>query len=547
MELLSSFFNILHNTSISLKMKKISLFLLVFGTAFGLFAQDPAVQYAATIKAKDLEKHLTFIASDSLKGRNTGSKEQWVAAQYIANHFKSVGLAPVNGSYFQKVDLLNRAWTTVELKAKGKSFLYLRDFIANALAPIAANTKFKVNFVGYGVQKDGYQDYKNVKANGNFLLAFEGEAKDANRNYVLSGSKNPSAFGKGDGWKEKMKYAKEAGAKGLILITDRDEVAFGNFVRQRQVMAQRFGNERMVFTEDTKDVSGEFPVMVISTDMAAQLLGTDTKSLLDFKTQLGKEKKSLVSKFKANPIELTIERKESPVDTYNVVGYLEGTDKKDEVIVLTAHYDHIGISFDGKINNGANDDGSGTVTIMELAEAFAKAAADGKKPRRSILFMTVTGEEKGLLGSEFYSRHPLFPLANTVCNINIDMVGRDDDEHVGKPDFIYVIGSDKLSSHLHQIMEDQNKKHTGLDLDYRYNDPNDENRFYYRSDHYNFAKHGIPVAFFFNGVHADYHQPTDDIEKIEFDKAQKVGRLAFYMAWEIANREQRLPVDSNKP
>jgi Zn-dependent M28 family amino/carboxypeptidase len=161
--------------------------------------------------------------------------------------------------------------------------------------------------------------------------------------------------------------------------------------------------------------------------------------------------------------------------------------------------------------------------------------------------MTVTGEEKGLLGSEYYSRHPLFPLANTVCDLNIDMVGRDDDEHVGKPDFIYVIGSDKLSSHLHQIMEEQNKKHTGLDLDYRFNDPNDVNRFYYRSDHYNFAKHGIPVAFFFNGVHADYHQPTDDVEKIEFDKAQKVGRLVFYMAWEISNREQRLPVDSSKP
>ena len=136
-------------------MKKFSLFLLVFGTAFGLFAQDPAVQYAATIKAKDLEKHLTFIASDSLKGRNTGSKEQWVAAQYIANHFKSVGLAPINGSYFQKVDLTNRAWTNVEFKSKGKSFFYLRDFIANALAPIAAQSKFKLNFVGFGIQKEG--------------------------------------------------------------------------------------------------------------------------------------------------------------------------------------------------------------------------------------------------------------------------------------------------------------------------------------------------------------------------------------------------------
>lgn len=547
MELLSSFFNISYNNSKPLKMKKFSLFLLALVTGFSALAQDPAVTYAATIKAKDLEKHLTFIASDSLKGRNTGSKEQWVAAQYIANHFKSVGLAPVNGSYFQKVDLVNRAWSNMAIKAKGKSYTYLKDFLANALAPITAQSKFKVNFVGFGMQKDGFQDYKGLKAKGNFLLAFDGEAKDANGNYVFSGNKNPSVFGKGDGWKEKMKYAKEAGAKGLILVTDRDEVAFENFVRQRQVMAQRFGNERMVFTEDIENAAAEFPVLVISTAMAAEILGTDTKSLLAYKAQVGQEKKSISSKFNPNPVELTIERTEKPVDTYNVVGFLEGTDKKEEVIVITAHYDHIGVSFDGSINNGANDDGSGTVTVMELAEAFGKAAAEGKKPRRSILFMTVTGEEKGLLGSEFYSRHPLFPLANTVCDINIDMVGRDDDEHVGKPDFIYVIGSDKLSSHLHQIMEEQNKKHIGLDLDYRYNDPNDPNRFYYRSDHYNFAKHGIPVAFFFNGVHADYHQPTDDIEKIEFDKAQKVGRLVFYMAWDIANREQRLPVDSNKP
>ena len=159
----------------------------------------------------------------------------------------------------------------------------------------------------------------------------------------------------------------------------------------------------------------------------------------------------------------------------------------------------------------------------------------------------MTGEEKGLLGSEYYSNHPLFPLENTVCDLNIDMVGRYDDDHIGKPDYIYEIGSDKLSSQLRAVLEEQNKKHIGLELDYKYNDPNDPNRFYYRSDHYNFAKHKIPVAFFFNGVHEDYHQPGDDVEKIEFDQIQKVGRLVFYMAWEISNREQRLPVDSNKP
>ena len=281
--------------------------------------------------------------------------------------------------------------------------------------------------------------------------------------------------------------------------------------------------------------------------MAADMLGTSEDQLLAYKASVITAKKSVASPYKSAPINLTIERTEKPVDTYNVVGYLEGTDKKDEVVILTAHYDHIGISVDGQINNGANDDGSGTVTVMELAEAFGKAAAEGKKPRRSILFMTVTGEEKGLLGSEYYSNHPLFPLANTVVDLNTDMTGRIDDEHMGKPDYIYEIGSDKLASSLREILIDQNKKHVGLELDFRFNDPNDPNRFYYRSDHYNFAKHGIPVAFFFNGVHADYHQPGDDVEKIEFDQIQKVGRLVFYMAWEISNREERLKVDSNKP
>ena len=524
----------------------LALILLAKIIPFGALAQSNPVPYAYTIKAEDLKKHLTFIASDSLKGRNTGSAEQKVAANYIADHFKKSGLAPVNGSYFQKVDLVNRSWTKVALSIKGKSYDYLGQFMANALAPVVANSKLPVVFAGYGVQQAGFVDFDKLAAKGKYVLAFEGEAKDAQGNYVLSGTKDPSVFGKGDGWKEKLKRSQALGAKGLILISDKSEKDFGNQLRQRQVMMQRFGNERMVFA-DVAASPNEAPVLLISSAMAAEILGTTEADLLAYKAAVAVAKKSVPAKFKTSPISLTIERTEKPVDTYNVVGYLEGTDKKDEVVILTAHYDHIGISFDGKINNGANDDGSGTVTVMELAEAFGKAAAEGKRPRRSILFMTVTGEEKGLLGSEWYSNHPLFPLANTVCDINTDMTGRYDEEHIGKPDYIYEIGSDKLSSSLREVLVEQNKKHVGLELDFRFNDPNDPNRFYYRSDHYNFAKHGIPVAFFFNGVHEDYHQPGDDVEKIEFDQVQKVGRLVFYMAWEISNREERLKVDSNKP
>ena len=532
-------------------MKKTNNYLLALLLAanfipMSAIAQGDPVPYALSIRADDLKKHLTFIASDSLKGRNTGSAEQKVAANYIADSFKKSGIAPVNGSYFQKVDLVNRAWTNVFISAKGKKYEYLREMMASALAPVVANSKFPVVFAGFGVQQGAYTDFDKLNAKGKYVLAFEGEAKDAAGLYVLSGSKDPSVFGKGDGWKEKLKRAQAAGAKGLILIADRDTKSFGNQVRQRQVMMQRFGNERMAFA-DAVSAANEAPVLLISSESAAEMLGTTEAELLAYKASLGTAKKSVASKFKAAPIELTIERTEKPVDTYNVVGFLEGTDKKEEILVLTAHYDHIGVSADGQINNGANDDGSGTVTVMELAEAFGKAAAEGKRPRRSILFMTVTGEEKGLLGSEWYANHPLFPLKNTVVNLNTDMTGRYDDEHKGKPDYIYEIGSDKLSSQLREVLIEQNKKHVGLELDFRFNDPNDPNRFYYRSDHYNFAKFGIPVAFFFNGVHDDYHMPGDEVDKIEFDQIQKVGRLVFYMAWEIANREQRLVVDSNKP
>lgn len=219
--------------------------------------------------------------------------------------------------------------------------------------------------------------------------------------------------------------------------------------------------------------------------------------------------------------------------------------------MVTAHYDHVGVdeSLEGdKIFNGANDDGSGTVAVLEVAEAFAQAKKAGYGPRRSILFMTVTGEEKGLLGSEYYSENPIFPLENTVADVNIDMIGRMDYDHEKTNDsnYIYVIGADKLSSELHQINEEMNEKYVNLKLDYTYNDENDPNRFYYRSDHYNFAKHGIPIVFYFNGVHDDYHQPSDEVEKIDFESAEKVARLAFHVAWELANRENRIVVDSNK-
>jgi hypothetical protein len=230
-------------------------------------------------------------------------------------------------------------------------------------------------------------------------------------------------------------------------------------------------------------------------------------------------------------------------DSENVAAFIRGTEKPDEIIVISAHLDHEGIK-NGKIYNGADDDGSGTVAMLEIAEAFKMAAKAGKGPKRSILFLHVTGEEKGLLGSKYYTDvDPIFPLANTVCDFNIDMIGRTDDRHKADPNYVYLIGSDKLSTELHLLSEEVNKKYMNINLDYKYNDENDTNRFYYRSDHYNFAKNNVPIIFYFNGTHVDYHQPTDTPDKINYELLENRTRLVFHTAWEVANRENRIVAD----
>ena len=239
---------------------------------------------------------------------------------------------------------------------------------------------------------------------------------------------------------------------------------------------------------------------------------------------------------------LNARRNENLSDSENIWAYIEGSEKPDEILVISAHYDHVGIK-KGEIYNGADDDGSGTVAVIEIAKAFAKAKKDGHGPKRSILFLHVTGEEHGLHGSRYYSENPLFPIANTITDINIDMIGRRDVEHANTNNYVYVIGADRLSSDLHAITVAQNEKYTKLDLDFKFNDPKDPNHFYERSDHYNFAKNGIPAVFFFNGVHEDYHQKGDEPEKIEYDALTKRAQLAFVTAWELANRNNRPVVD----
>lgn len=239
---------------------------------------------------------------------------------------------------------------------------------------------------------------------------------------------------------------------------------------------------------------------------------------------------------------LNAKKNENLPDSENIWAYIEGSEKPEEVVVISAHYDHVGIKKNA-VFNGADDDGSGTVALLEIAQAFQLAKKDGHGPKRSILFLHVTGEEHGLHGSRYYSENPLFPIKNTVSDVNIDMIGRRDEAHANTNNYVYLIGADRLSSELDEICKTVNEKYVHLDLDFKYNAANDPNNFYRRSDHYNFAALGIPSVFIFNGTHADYHRKTDTPDKIEYDALAKRAQLAFYIVWELANRENRIVVD----
>jgi len=253
---------------------------------------------------------------------------------------------------------------------------------------------------------------------------------------------------------------------------------------------------------------------------------------------------SAKKKVKNSSVEFKLEGNNEEIDTENVIAVIKGSEKPEEYVVISSHLDHIGVNADGNINNGADDDGSGTVAMLEIAEAFVEAAKAGQGPKRSVVLLHVTGEEKGLLGSQYYTdKDPVFPLAQTVANLNIDMIGRIDPKRDGDRNYVYLIGSDKLSQELHELSEAVNSKYTQIELDYKYNDENDPNRFYYRSDHYNFAKNNIPIIFYFNGTHEDYHRPGDTPDKINYDLLKNRTQLIFHTAWEVANREKRITVD----
>lgn len=522
----------------------------LFWVSIQAFAQKDPSTYANTILADDLKKHLTYIASDELQGRDTGSEGQKKAATYISDHFFQLGLEPIvptstgGKSYYQTFNLYKKGWKEVYVKIGDKKKIFFQDFYPNGIVSIPEEKSMPVVFAGYGIETEGYNDYKNLDVKDKAVIFFEGEPKDKSGAFRITKANEKSTWIENTGLQKKINIARDKGAKFFFMISDADAEMFKTRVAERRAVLSRFNRLAFTTTPERESANASF---VVSNDMAAEMLGVKAKKLSKFLSKMKKKGVSTASKIQESSISVKSERGDEMVETKNILGFLEGTDKKDEVVVITAHYDHVGVDNKGEIYNGADDDGSGTCAVMEIAEAFAQAKKEGNGSRRSILFMTVTGEEKGLLGSQYYTdMNPIIPLANTVCDLNIDMIGRIDKEHKGNDKYTYLIGSDKLSSELHQISEDVNKKYINFSLDYTYNDANDPNRFYYRSDHYNFAKNKIPVIFYFTGVHEDYHRPGDDVEKIMFPKYQQIARLVFYTAWELSNRNERIKVDSNK-
>lgn len=488
------------------------------------------MRYALMVDQVDLRRHLDTLASDRYEGRETGMAGQKMAARYIRGCFQKAGIGPVPGA--QEKGLTGDG--------------YEQPFPLEVSTPGGISMVIDGRPLGFMQEFFLFQDRGLENFRTDTVLLATGPALDAsarNKVVLMLQDERPGKFRSdrppADFFQEfsrKTRQAEAAGVKLLLLCSPHAPALMRQYAHF--ITAPRM---RLVNGGAGQADSRPLQVIVIDRPSAERILAR--AGMRWRKAHHAHAQSPTIIPcpfiFENHPMRQALQGE-------NVLGYLEGTDRKDEVVVVTAHYDHIGKE-GGEVYNGADDDGSGTVAVLEMAEAFARAKAEGHGPRRSMLFMPVSGEEKGLLGSEWYSEHPVFPLERTVADLNIDMIGRTDSAHAGAAPYVYIIGSDRLSTELHAINEQANSRYVGLELDMTFNAENDPERYYYRSDHYNFARKGVPVIFYFSGVHEDYHQPGDEVGKIRFDLLETRARLVFHTAWELANRDARPLVDKPVP
>lgn len=527
-------------------MKKNSFPLLLLIVLIGCSGQKETVTVPApsiydftnTINLEGLKADLTVLSHDSLEGRNTGSEGENKAATFLANKYERLGLEPVgdNGTYFQKVELtqpISTSFTYTVYSPEGE-IVSASTHSANEIGSFRTwragekELEGEIVFVGYAIKNDSSNHFAE-NAEGKWLLAFYDRA-----NFVTL-----------------QEEISESNALGALLILNDEESAFSERAKEVQASFGVPGGMSLSYLED--EATTPATINIISPTFAAQLLGVnDIESLNNLGQRILEEPEG----FEASETRFSLSHKQEAtkqkVEAKNIVAFIEGSNPllKDEVVVLSSHYDHVGIgrpdSTGDSIYNGADDDGSGTVGLLHIAQALMSAKKAGAGPERSVLILHVTGEEKGLLGSRYYSDHPIFPIEKTVANLNLDMIGRRDFENPDNGDYIYIIGGKIISSGLNTMLEEANLESVNITLSDRYNDLNDPNQFYRRSDHWNFGRLGIPFVFFFNGVHEDYHRASDEVDKIDFEALTKRTQLIFTTTAKIANTADRPKVDNEE-
>jgi hypothetical protein len=534
--------------------------------------ESPALvqRYQATITPEDLAAHLFIVASDYFEGRETATRGQRLAAYYLASQYRKLGLKPAGTlrpdhpyapeAYFQPFTVygqrLVEATLTATLQSDTVAALRFGPQHPASDGYLWLGSRASVSgslvFGGYGIAAPelGYDDYAalaadSIELRGRWLLILADEPLIGDSTSRLTPDGELSA------WTTqpylKLRRAMEAGVAGLLIVGDRSP-------RTPQPIAERSARLAQALRESVGRLSlspssnrmALPPIWIISSSLADALLAPSGYTIAKLHQQIDATRRPVVLSLPQLMLQGTIAEETFQAQTENVLAYLEGADPllKDEVVVLSAHYDHVGIdplAEGDNIYNGADDDGTGTVALLEIAEAFMQAARDGYPPRRSLLFLNVSGEEKGLLGSAYYTdQKPVFPLKQTVTNLNIDMIGRHDPTRKGDPNYVYIIGSNLISQELHELNLRVNElTGTQLVLDERFNSKDDPNRFYARSDHWNFGKHGIPFIFFFTGTHEDYHGVGDEPHKIDYERMARIVRLIFGTAWQVANQETR--------
>lgn len=509
--------------------------LALFGTcALGALAANlaPVPNTVDTITPAELRMHLEFLASDELGGRYTLSPNFGIVARYLASRLEGDGFkGGAHGSFFQKFDVVSSKTdadrTSLDLTIKGKpiTLKFGEDFLIAGSAE-NGDVQGPIVYVGAGISAPGHDDYAGRDVKGKIVLTISAMPAGIDASKVMDNQHGAAA-------------AKAHGAIGILAIPPQ---RFIGRMRDKSAL-QRFASRESMSLAQVNEV--RLPSLTLAPDTAEKLLAAAGLTLNNAYEEAARKDPPPAKELNASA-KMSVAFEETRKQTQNVVGVLEGTDPqlKHEYVVFSAHYDHLKTGPNGEIYHGADDDGSGTSAVLAIAHAMSL-----QRPRRSILIVFHAGEELGLLGSEYNTDiAPAVPLDRIDADLNIDMIGRSkpigdnqpEDEHLTDSKTVYLVGSNRISPELHELSEETNKEFQKLRLDYYYNDPNNPERIYFRSDHWNYAKHGIPIIFYFDGTHVDYHKPTDTVNKIDFTKMTEITRLVFETGWRIANLDHRL-------